>query len=131
MPKFKFLPPLILLLALLLGGCEGSGAAGEDGLIHIVTTTGIIADTASRIAGPHARIEALMGPGVDPHLYKASESDVRRLTGAELILYNGLHLEGKMGDILEKVAKRKPVAEGTKDIPRTRLRQPPECKGQP
>jgi manganese/zinc/iron transport system substrate-binding protein len=131
MPKFNFLPPLILPLALLLGGCEGSGAAGEDGLIHIVTTTGIIADTASRIAGPHARIEALMGPGVDPHLYKASESDVRRLTGAELILYNGLHLEGKMGDILEKVAKRKPVAEVTRGIPRTRLRQPPEFKGQP
>ena len=131
MSKFKFPPPLILLLALLLGGCEGSGAAGEDGLIHIVTTTGIIADTASRIAGPHARIEALMGPGVDPHLYKASESDVRRLTGAELILYNGLHLEGKMGDILEKVARNKPVAEVTKTIPRAQLRQPPEFKGQP
>jgi manganese/zinc/iron transport system substrate-binding protein len=131
MSKFQFLPPLILPLALLLGGCEGSGAAGEDGLIHIVTTTGIIADTANRIAGPHARIEALMGPGVDPHLYKASESDVRRLTGAELILYNGLHLEGKMGDILEKVARAKPVAEVTKAIPRGQLRQPPEFKGQP
>lgn len=131
MSKFQFLTPMILPLALLFGGCEDSGAAGEDGLIHIVTTTGIIADTASRIAGPHARIEALMGPGVDPHLYKASESDVRRLTGAELILYNGLHLEGKMGDILEKVARNKPVAEVTKAIPRGQLRQPPEFKGQP
>jgi manganese/zinc/iron transport system substrate-binding protein len=131
MSKFWFLPTLAFLLALLLGGCEGSGSAGEDGLIHIVATTGIIADTASRIAGPHAKIEALMGPGVDPHLYKASESDVRRLTGAELILYNGLHLEGKMGDILEKVARNKPVVEVTRDIPRGRLRQPPEFKGQP
>jgi len=66
----------------------------------VVATTGIIADTAARIAGPHARIEALMGLGIDPHLYKASESDVRRLSEAGLILYNGLHLEGKMGDIL-------------------------------
>ncbi|HSG39351.1 MAG TPA: zinc ABC transporter substrate-binding protein [Thermoanaerobaculia bacterium] len=130
MPKFRFLPPLILPLVLLLGGCEGNGTAGEDGLIHIVTTTGIIADTASRIAGPHARVEALMGPGVDPHLYKASESDVRRLTGAELILYNGLHLEGKMGDILEKVARNKPVAVVTRTIPRGQLRQPPEFQGQ-
>jgi manganese/zinc/iron transport system substrate-binding protein len=129
MSKFWFLPTLILPLAL-LGGCEGSGSAGEDGLIHIVTTTGIIGDTASRIAGPHARVEALMGPGVDPHLYKASESDVRRLTGAELILYNGLHLEGKMGDILQKVARSKPVVEVTTGIPRARLRQPPEFKGQ-
>lgn len=130
MSKFWFFPTLILPLALLLGGCEGSGSAGEDGLIHIVTTTGIIADTASRIAGPHARIEALMGPGVDPHLYKASESDVRRLTEAELILYNGLHLEGKMGDILRKVARSKPVVEVTAEVPRAGLRQPPEFKGQ-
>lgn len=129
MSKFRFLLTLILPFALLLGCGEGSGAAGEDGLLHIVTTTGIIADTASRIAGQHARIEALMGPGVDPHLYKASESDVRRLTGAELILYNGLHLEGKMGDILQKVARVKPVVEVSKDIPEGQLRQPPEFKG--
>ena len=50
-----------------------------------------------------------MGPGVDPHLYKASESDVRRLSEADLILYNGLYLEGKMGDILVKLARSRPV----------------------
>lgn len=132
MSKFWFPPTLILPLALVLAGCgEGSGqTAGGEGPLHIVTTTGIIADTASRIAGQHARIESLMGPGVDPHLYKASESDVRRLTGAELILYNGLHLEGKMGDILTKMARAKPVVQVTESIPQDRLREPPEFAGQ-
>ncbi len=95
----------------------------------MVTTTGIIADVAQRIAGEHARIEALMGPGVDPHLYKASESDVRRLSEAELVLYNGLHLEGKMGDILKKMGTSRPVISVSDDIPEELLRQPPEFKG--
>ena len=96
----------------------------------MVTTTGIIADVAQRIAGPHARVEALMGPGVDPHLYKASESDVRRLSEAELVLYNGLHLEGKMGDILTKMARSRPVIAVTEEIPENLLREPPEFLGQ-
>ena len=95
----------------------------------MVTTTGIIADVAQRVAGEHARVEALMGPGVDPHLYKASESDVRRLSEAQLVLYNGLHLEGKMGDILEKMGTSRPVIPVSGDIPEELLRQPPEFKG--
>jgi manganese/zinc/iron transport system substrate-binding protein len=98
--------------------------------LRIVATTSIIADTARRIAGEHAQIEALMGPGVDPHLYKASESDVRRLGEADLILYNGLHLEGKMGDILTKMARGRPVVAVSEDIPQDQLREPPEFAGQ-
>jgi manganese/zinc/iron transport system substrate-binding protein len=98
--------------------------------LRVVSTTGIIADVAQRIAGPHARVEALMGPGIDPHLYKASESDVRRLSEAELVLYNGLHLEGKMGDILTKMARTRPVVAVTEEIPQDLLREPPEFLGQ-
>lgn len=98
--------------------------------MRIVATTSIIADAARRIAGEHAQVEALMGPGVDPHLYKASESDVRRLGGADLILYNGLHLEGKMGDILTKMARSRPVVAVSEDIPQAQLREPPEFAGQ-
>jgi manganese/zinc/iron transport system substrate-binding protein len=58
-----------------------------------------------------------MGPGVDPHLYKPSESDVRRLGGADLILLNGLHLEGKMGDILEKMGRSRPVVAVAEAVP--------------
>jgi manganese/zinc/iron transport system substrate-binding protein len=101
------LPLCLIVSSLLLAGCGGGGDSpeGTKGPLHVVATTGIIADVAQRIAGPHAKVEALMGPGVDPHLYKASESDVRRLSEADLVLYNGLHLEGKMGDILTKMAR--------------------------
>jgi manganese/zinc/iron transport system substrate-binding protein len=132
MSKFRILPLVILPLALALAGCGGEGRSDtrRDGPLRVVATTGIIADTASRIAGGHATIEALMGPGVDPHLYKASESDVRRLAEADLILYNGLHLEGKMGDILTKMARSRPVVAVTEAIPEELRREPPEFAGQ-
>jgi manganese/zinc/iron transport system substrate-binding protein len=131
----RFRLPLCLALPLALAACGAGGGAGEtggrrEGPLRVVTTTGIIADTAARIAGEHARIEALMGPGVDPHLYKASESDVRRLAEADLVLYNGLHLEGKMGDILTKMARSRPVIAVTEEIPQELLREPPEFAGQ-
>jgi manganese/zinc/iron transport system substrate-binding protein len=132
MPKLRILPLVILPLALALGACGGGedASAGGPKPLRIVATTSIVADTASRIAGEHAKIEALMGPGVDPHLYKASESDVRRLAEADLILYNGLHLEGKMGDILTKMARSRPVVAVSEDIPPSLLREPPEFAGQ-
>lgn len=132
MSKFRILPLVVLPLALALAACGGEGRSQtrRDGPVRIVATTGIIADTASRLAGEHAKIEALMGPGVDPHLYKASESDVRRLAEADLILYNGLHLEGKMGDILTKMARSRPVVAVTEAIPEELRREPPEFAGQ-
>lgn len=98
--------------------------------LAIVTTTGMIADTARRLVGDLGTVEALMGPGVDPHLYKASEGDVRRLSEADLILVNGLHLEGKMSDILLKLARQRPVIAVTEAIPLDQLREPPEFLGQ-
>lgn len=130
MPKLPF--PLLIILPL-LAGCGGDGGADRQtgsGPLRVVATTSLIADTASRIAGPHARVEGLMGPGVDPHLYKASESDVRRLAEADLVLYNGLHLEGKMGDILTKMAHSRPVVAVTEEISQDQLREPPELAGQ-
>lgn len=130
MPKLSL---YLIVSSLLLTGCgggSGESPAGAKGPIHVVATTGIIADVAQRIAGPHARVEALMGPGVDPHLYKASESDVRRLSEADLVLYNGLHLEGKMGDILTKMARTRPVVAVSEEIPQDLLREPPEFLGQ-
>lgn len=133
MPKLPlYLIVSSLLLCGAMAGCGGGGEspAGAKGAIHVVATTGIIADVAQRIAGPRARVEALMGPGVDPHLYKASESDVRRLSEADLVLYNGLHLEGKMGDILTKMARTRPVVAVSEEIPQELLREPPEFLGQ-
>ncbi len=69
----------------------------------------MIADAVINIAGDTLEVEALMGPGVDPHLYKATQGDLKKLTSADLILYNGLRLEGKMGEILEKLARIRQV----------------------
>jgi len=128
----KFLSRAAGLLALTcLVACGGEAEnPSEAGRIRVVTTTGMIADLAGRIAGPDATVEALMGSGVDPHLYKASESDVRKLSEADLVLYNGLHLEGKMGDILGKMARRRPVVAVSETVAKDRLREPPEFAGQ-
>src|SRR4029077_11369320 len=62
----------------------------------IVCTTTILADTIRNIVGEHADVISLMGPGVDPHLYRPREGDVHRLAAADLVFYHGLHLEGKL-----------------------------------
>ena len=126
--RFLTLAPVGLLLSS-CGSQEASTASTADSRPMVVATTGMIGDLAHRIAGDHARIETLMGPGVDPHLFKASESDVRRLDGADLILYNGLHLEGKMTDILGKMARGKEVVALGEAVDGSRLRSPPEFEG--
>ena len=98
----------ILFAAGALAGCgQTRGAdAVPSGRISVAATTGMLADLAAQIGGESISVTALMGPGVDPHLYKASAGDVTRLAGADVILYNGLHLEGKMGDVFERMRAR-------------------------
>lgn len=135
MPQFlshRLLPAALAVALLPFAGCGGSPsapAADGGGKLAIVATTGMIADLAGQIAGDLATVQALMGPGVDPHLYKASESDVRKLAEADLVLYNGLFLEGKMGDILAKLGKNRPVVAIAEGIPEEKLRKPPEMLG--
>lgn len=120
----------VVLVTALAAGC-GPGADGAaDRPLTIVATTNLVADVARAVAGEHAEVQALMGPGVDPHLYKASEGDVRRLSEADVILYNGLHLEGKITDILVKMARGRPVVALGEGIPEEALREPPEFAGQ-
>ena len=71
----------------------------SERIIRIVATTSIVADLVREIGGPYVSVASLMGPGVDPHLYKASARDVIKMSEADIIVYNGLHLEGKMGDV--------------------------------
>lgn len=77
--------------------------------LKVVTTTGMIADLVKNIGGEHIEVTALMGPGVDPHLYKATQGDLRKILKADIIFYNGLLLEGKMQDIFIKIARKQPV----------------------
>ncbi len=121
---------LLLLVLLLFAGCgpEAGTARGDLGerTVRVVTTTSMIADIARQVGGARVEVEGLMGPGVDPHLYKASEGDVRRMTDADVIFYNGLHLEGKMVDLLDRLDQAAAV---TDEIDRARLFSPPAFDG--
>jgi len=96
----------IFLVGLLSFSCNPKN---EEQLTGIVTTTSILSDIVKNIVPKSINVESLMGPGVDPHLYKASQGDVRKLSEAQIILYNGLHLEGKMGEVLERLSRTKNV----------------------
>lgn len=73
--------------------------------LNVVTTTTILEDAVKNIGGDNVEVESLMGPGIDPHLYKASAGDVEKMMNADLIIFNGIHLEGKMSDIFEKLGQ--------------------------
>ncbi len=124
----------LIISILILAGCGGKDNGGDvseagQKYYNIVTTTGMIADAAKNVGGDKVKVTALMGPGVDPHLYKASEGDVTRMADADLILYNGLHLEGSMARVLEKIgAKANTFAVGSV-IDEERLLAPPQFKG--
>lgn len=121
---------VLLLPVLVIVSCESDGGDGASGgKPVIVATTGMIADAARNIAGDRMEVIGLMGPGVDPHLYRPARRDLELLSDADLILYNGLHLEGKMGDVLEHLAGRKPVVAVAAGIDPSALRTPPEFAG--
>ncbi|MGC1471586.1 MAG: zinc ABC transporter substrate-binding protein [Psychroserpens sp.] len=86
----------------------------DNGKLNVVTTTTMITDLVKNIGGDDINIQGLMGSGVDPHLYKASEGDVTKLVEANVIFYNGLHLEGKLVEVFEKMgtATKTPIALG-------------------
>lgn len=98
---------LIIGSVLIFSGCAKTdkGQTG-DGKLNIVATIGMITDIVENIGGERVDVIGLMGPGVDPHLYKASAGDVQKLQAADMIFYNGLHLEGAMAELLEKMAGR-------------------------
>lgn len=77
--------------------------------VNIVATTGMIADVVQIIGGEHVDVHQLMGPGIDPHLYRATESDIDLLLDAEMIFYNGVNLEAKLTDIFEQIGRSRPV----------------------
>lgn len=108
---------IIIVLLLMLAGCGTKPRAREAGKLRIVTTVGMVTDIVQRIAGDEADVIGLMGPGVDPHLYKASYQDVNKLDHADIVFFSGLHLEGKMTVMLEKMARFKPVVAVAEAIP--------------
>ncbi|MBP1154344.1 MULTISPECIES: zinc ABC transporter substrate-binding protein [unclassified Paenibacillus] len=116
---------LFLGLAVTLAACGGSkevgGNTADEGKIKVTSTIGMIHDLVKQVGGEHVEAYGLMQPGVDPHLYKASQGDLKKLEQADIIFYNGLHLEGKMIDIFEQMAKSKPTVAVTKNIAESEL----------
>jgi len=96
-------------------------AAAEEPL-NAVTTVGMIADVVANIGGECVSSTALMGPGVDPHLYQATARDVRTFQTADVIFYSGYHLEGQLGDVLERLSQRIPtIAVSETAIPKNEI----------
>ncbi|HEV2775245.1 MAG TPA: zinc ABC transporter substrate-binding protein [Solirubrobacteraceae bacterium] len=121
----------VALLAVGLGACSStqpatSAADVADRKVRVTTTTNFITDTMRQIGGDRVQVTGLMGAGVDPHLYKASAGDVGKLRDADLIVYGGLNLEGKMADLLDDLAERQTTVAITRDLPRDRLLAPPQ-----
>tara|TARA_Y100001968_G_scaffold312381_1_gene335511 strand:+ start:3676 stop:4626 length:951 start_codon:yes stop_codon:yes gene_type:complete len=117
---------LFILVLCLLTACD---APGSKTSLTVVSTTGMIHDIVRNIAHDKVDATVLMGPGVDPHLYKATESDVLSLARADIIFYNGLHLEAKLGDVLSNMAERSHIVAVTDRIDKDTLRMPKEFDG--
>ena len=100
---------VLLFIPIVLVSCRLDQENKNLGPIHIVTTTGIIGDVVEQVAGDSAEVTSIMGPGTDPHIYKPTPGDIDLLDGADVIIANGLHLEGKMAEMLDKYSQEKPV----------------------
>lgn len=119
--------PFLLLAA--LPACAPPEPAENEGRLQVVTTVGMIRDVVENVGGGHVRVTGLMGAGVDPHLYKASEGDVRRLYRADVIFYGGLHLEAKMAEVLQEMGERTRSVAVAEAIPPDSLLAPPQFAG--
>ena len=104
---------IILVFLITLFSCKKE--AKKNGKLQVVTTTTMITDLVKNIGGDKIDIQGLMGAGVDPHLFKASEGDVSKLFNADVIIYNGLHLEGKLEDVFEKMRHQNKITIAASD----------------
>ncbi len=134
MTPLRFILATAILLSLMLcAGCEPAAqATGSRRLpspYRIVTTVGMVSDIVRQVAGDKAIVQGLMGEGVDPHLYKPSRDDNAALLAADVVIYSGLLLEGKMTDVLVKLARQKPVFAVTERIDESYLLSHPQMQG--
>ncbi len=127
---------LVLGAVLSLPGCSPQPtASATPGAVKIpyraVATTGMVADIVKAVGGERANVQALIGEGVDPHLFKPTRADVARLAEADIVFYSGHLLEGKMTDVLTKVGEHRPVHAVTDAIEPAYILEPPEFAGHP
>ncbi|MFN3745340.1 MAG: metal ABC transporter solute-binding protein, Zn/Mn family [Hyphomicrobiaceae bacterium] len=109
-----------LLGAALFMMSDGSPAVAQKKL-NVVATTGMIADAVKQVGGDRVQVKALMGPGVDPHTYRQTRSDIVAMTKADAVFWHGLYLEAQLEDFLRDLAKRKPVVALAEALPKDKL----------
>ena len=113
-----------------LVGLLVAGTAMAQEKIKVATTIGMVADLVKQVGGDRAEVDQLMGPGIDPHLYKPTSTDASRLSKADVIFYSGLTLEGRMGDLFARLARAgKKVYATTESVPEDLLSEPKEFEG--
>jgi len=116
---------IVLLAAVMFCGCEtqpkrlARATADPSRPIRVVATVGMVADIVRNVGGDRVIVTQLMGPGVDPHLYKGTRDDVRAILASDMVFYSGLMLEGKLTDMLKKVSDKRPVVAVTDSLDRT------------
>ena len=120
MGRRRVAPLAACLAALLVAGCAGSGgggaAGGGDGALRAVATTTQVADLARNVGGGRVRVTSLLKPGIDPHDYEPSPSDIDALAHADLVLENGVGLEGWLGDTIDGSGFDGPVVDTSRGV---------------
>jgi len=126
----------VCVAAIFLPGCKppqpGESAAVGDHRLTVVVTTSMVGDLVRHVAGERAQVTALMGEGVDPHLYRPTSRDIGVMMNSRILFYSGLGLEGAMQSVFERVGKNgKTVVAVTDKLPRDRLIFPSGVSGHP
>lgn len=116
-PKFGVRQSLAALVVLLPWA---AGLQAEQPTPVVATTT-IVADLVRQVGGDRVAVDCLMGPGIDPHSYRATPRDADRLARAKLIVASGLHLEGKLSELLARLGRRVPVTAVADTLPSEQL----------
>ncbi|HEY5707378.1 MAG TPA: zinc ABC transporter substrate-binding protein [Terrimicrobiaceae bacterium] len=121
---------LLRLVAIALAALFVAGTAVAQEKVKAAATIGMVADLVKQVGGDRVSVDQLMGPGVDPHLYKPTSTDSSQLSKADVIFYSGLMLEGRMGDLFARLARAgKKVYATTESVPEDLLAEPKEFEG--
>lgn len=96
--------------------------AWAEAPLKVVATTGMIADAARQVGGDQVEVKGLMGPGVDPHAYRQTRTDIVAMTRADLILWHGLYLEAQMEDFFHDLDRKRNVVAVAEGIDPAKLR---------
>lgn len=104
-----WLIPIGFLLLPVMAGCTGPEQESPSVGLKILCTTEMLAEPVRKMVPPEIQVEHLMGSGVDPHLYKPTPKDLRKILRADLVFYHGHHLEGRMSEMLSQLEENSPT----------------------